>query len=167
MKRSRQLVLFTVAATIVGITAYANFRTAGFEVTQSQSGRLLLLDENQTAIDGYDPVAYFTEGRATKGTDAFTATVDGAKWKFSTNENRQAFLKNPDQYIPAYGGYCAWAVAAKADLFDGDPEHWKVVDGKLYLNFNADVQSQWLEDTDGFIRDGDQNWPKIVADRAE
>jgi YHS domain-containing protein len=118
-----------------------------------------------TAIEGYDPVAYFTEGRPVEGESGFAHDWMDATWYFATAENRDQFAADPDRYAPQYGGYCAWAVAhgytAKID-----PEAWKIVDGKLYLNYSKDVQAQWAEDIPGNIAKGDANWPKIRADLA-
>ena len=89
----------------------------------------------------------------------------GATWYFACAENRDRFAADPERYAPQYGGYCAWAVAhgytAKID-----PEAWKIVDGKLYLNYSKDVQADWAEDIPGNISKGDANWPKIHADLA-
>jgi hypothetical protein len=71
------------------------------------------------------------------------------------------FEANPERYLPAYGGYCAWAVA-QGYLAKGDPQHWAIRDGRLYLNYNESVQDRWLKDTEGFIRQADANWPKIL-----
>jgi YHS domain-containing protein len=118
-----------------------------------------------TAIEGYDPVAYFTEGRPVEGASAFAHDWMSATWYFASAENRDRFVAEPERYAPQYGGYCAWAVAhgytAKID-----PAAWKIVDGKLYLNYSKDVQADWAEDIPGNISKGDANWPKIHADLA-
>jgi YHS domain-containing protein len=116
-----------------------------------------------TAIEGTDPVAYFTEGRPVEGASAFAHEWRGATWYFASAENRDRFAADPERYAPQYGGYCAWAVAhgytAKID-----PEAWKIVDGRLYLNYSKDVQADWVEDIPGNIAKGDANWPTIRAD---
>jgi YHS domain-containing protein len=116
-----------------------------------------------TAIEGYDPVAYFTEGRPVEGETGFSHDWMDATWYFASAENRDQFAADPDRYAPQYGGYCAWAVAhgytAKID-----PEAWTIVAGRLYLNYSKDVQAQWAEDIPGNIAKGDVNWPKIRAD---
>jgi YHS domain-containing protein len=118
-----------------------------------------------TAIEGYDPVAYFTEGRPVEGASAFSHDWMGATWYFASAENRDRFAAEPERYAPQYGGYCAWAVAhgytAKID-----PAAWKIVDGKLYLNYSKDVQADWTEDIPGNISKGNANWPRIHADLA-
>ena len=116
--------------------------------------------ENGVAVKGYDPVAYFTDGRPTRGSAEFTATHEGATYHFASAANRDAFAADPARYIPQYGGYCAWAVAQgyKAPII---PEAWAVVDGKLYLNASRGVQRRWQRDTPGFIETADRNWPSI------
>ena len=94
---------------------------------------------------GYDVVAYFTAGEPTKGSADFETTYKGATWRFSSQENLDRFTANPGQYAPQYGGYCAWALA-KNQLAPGNPKFWKIVDGKLYLNYSKGVQKKWEKD---------------------
>ena len=115
------------------------------------------------AVSGYDAVAYFTEGKPVEGSDDFTAEYDGAVWRFSSAENREAFTANPAQYAPQYGGYCAWAVS-QGYTASTDPEAWKIVDGKLYLNYSLSVQQKWQKDIPGNITAGDANWPKVLEE---
>jgi YHS domain-containing protein len=115
------------------------------------------------AIKGYDPVAYFTEGKPVKGAKQFTYKWKDATWYFSTAENLAAFMDDPEKYAPQYGGYCAWA-AAQGYTAKIDPEAWKIVDDRLYLNYSKDVQAQWAQDIPGNIVKGDANWPQIRAD---
>jgi hypothetical protein len=112
------------------------------------------------AVGGYDPVAYFTEGKPRVGSAAIVADHGGAVWRFSSVENRAAFLADPARFAPQYGGHCAWA-AAGGYLAKGDPTQWRVVDGKLYLNYDATIRRRWDRDTAGFIAKGDANWPTI------
>jgi hypothetical protein len=117
-------------------------------------------DRSSVAIKGYDPVAYFKEGKPVKGTPAITEEWMGAKWQFSSSESRDLFRTNPGQYAPQYGGYCAWAVS-HGYTADTDPEAWKIVDGKLYLNYNKGVQKKWSQDIPKHIQDGNRNWPAL------
>ncbi len=114
------------------------------------------------AVKGYDVVAYFTEGKAVKGAKQFTYEWKGATWLFANAENLAAFMDSPERYAPQYGGYCAWAVS-QGDTADIDPEAWKIVDGKLYLNYDADIQAKWAVDISGHIQKADENWPKLLA----
>jgi len=118
------------------------------------------VDENDIAIKGYDPVAYFTDNGAVQGSPEFTATYKNAIYHFASSENRNKFKANPQAFAPQYGGYCAFGVAM-GKKFETDPQAWKVEDGKLYLNLDKTVQQRWLEDTQGFIQDADTNWTNI------
>jgi YHS domain-containing protein len=115
---------------------------------------------SSAAVGGYDPVAYFRKGSPVEGNSEFSAEHAGVSWYFESAANRDAFLANPAAYAPQYGGHCAWA-AAQGYLAKGDPNNWKIVNGKLYLNYNDEVQQKWQADIPGFIASGDQNWPKI------
>ncbi len=110
---------------------------------------------------GYDVVAYFTAAKPTQGSDRYTAEFGGVKWQFASAENRDAFKADPARYAPQYGGFCSWGVSV-GKLFDVDPVNgWKIVDGKLYLNFNADINATFGKDTEGYIRKANGNWPSL------
>jgi YHS domain-containing protein len=113
------------------------------------------------AVGGYDAVAYFKEGRPVKGEKAFSTRHKGAEFRFATKANLDAFLKQPDAYTPQYGGYCAWA-ASQGYTAKGDPKHWKIVNGRLYLNYDGNIQKKWEVDIPGFIAKADTNWPQIL-----
>lgn len=115
------------------------------------------------AIDGYDPVAYFSEARPVEGKKEHSFEWRGAVWRFASAEHRELFAKSPEKYAPQYGGYCAYAVA-KGTTAGIDPAAWTVRGGKLYLNYDAEVQAKWLQDPDGFIAKADANWPKMIGD---
>lgn len=116
---------------------------------------------SNTGAGGYDTVSYFETGTPTKGSSDYTTQYQGATWRFANAENLARFEDNPERYAPAYGGYCAWAVS-QGYLAKGDPQHWSIRDGRLYLNYNRSVHDQWLEDPDGFIRKADTNWPEVL-----
>lgn len=113
-----------------------------------------------TALKGYDAVAYFKEGRPVKGKDEFRHDWMGAKWYFASQANRDEFAKSPEKYAPQFGGYCAWAVG-HGYTASIDPEAWKIVGGKLYLNYSKDVQKMWEQDVPGWIKKGNENWPGL------
>jgi hypothetical protein len=113
------------------------------------------------AIQGYDPVAYFTEGRPVEGSRQFTHQWKGATWRFASAANRDRFAQAPDRYAPQYGGYCAYGVA-NGYAVKIDPQAWSVVDGKLYLNYSPAVQADWKKDVPGYIRRADAQWPKVL-----
>ncbi len=110
---------------------------------------------------GYDVVSYFTDGKAQKGNAKFSASHNGAKWYFASAEHMKTFQASPGKFAPAYGGYCAYAVANGVTA-KGDPKLWKIVGGKLYLNLNKTAQSRWSEDIPGNIASGNANWPKVL-----
>jgi YHS domain-containing protein len=117
---------------------------------------------NDLAIQGYDPVAYFTQDKPTIGSNDFTATYKNAIYLFSSEQNRDLFRASPAKYAPQFGGFCAYGVT-KGRKFDTDPTAWRVVDGKLYLNLNKDVQKVWLENVPGYITNANQTWPTIKS----
>ncbi|CRL10164.1 YHS domain-containing (seleno)protein [Phaeobacter italicus] len=124
---------------------------AGVDINASSTG---------LAMQGYDPVAYFNAGEPTKGSYKVTSSFDDATYWFATEENKALFEANPEAYIPAYGGYCAFG-AAMGFKFDGDPNQWKIVDDVLYLNLSKDIQERWAQDIPGFIEKADVNWDNI------
>ena len=117
---------------------------------------------SNTAVSGYDAVSYHTEGAPVRGSREFRTEWQGAEWRFASQDNLDLFLANPEAYAPAYGGYCAWAMA-QGDTAKGDPEVWRIVDGVLYLNFDRSVQQMWEEDIPGFIEAADANYPSVVT----
>ena len=115
---------------------------------------------NDIAISGYDTVAYFTNGKAVEGSHKFSATYKNAIYQFSSAEHRDLFRSNPEKYAPQFGGFCAMGVALERKL-DVDPQAFKIVDGKLYLNLNPAVQKKWLSDVPGNIGTALDNWDGI------
>lgn len=116
---------------------------------------------SSVAVSGYDTVAYFTEGKPVEGRGDVTADYDGATWQFASAANRDAFLEDPERFAPQYGGYCAWAVS-QGYTASTNPEAWKIVDDKLYLNYSKGVQADWEQDIPGHIEKGDANWPSVL-----
>ena len=117
---------------------------------------------SRTALNGYDPVAHFEAGQPVKGDTRFTHEYKGATWQFANAAHRDRFIADPEAYAPQYGGYCAWAVA-QGSTASGDPMFWKIVDGKLYLNYDAAVQKRWEQDIPGFINKANKNWPSVLG----
>ncbi len=109
------------------------------------------------AIKGYDPVAYFTQNKPVKGKADVTYVWNEGTWHFSSLENRDLFKKNPEQYAPQYGGWCAygWAQGYPAKI---EPEAWSIVDGKLYLNYNFSIQGDWNKKQREYIKAANKNW---------
>lgn len=147
------------------------FGTAAFvtapAVAVAQSSPLAVnTDAAGLALHGYDAVAYFNAGRPTVGDARFSTTFEGARYQFASAANLEAFRANPVAYAPVFGGFCAMGVALEKKL-DGDPQVWKIVDGKLYLNVNKDVQVAWNADIPGNLVKANNNWPQIKDKTAE
>ena len=114
-------------------------------------------EHDGAAIQGYDPVAYFTQGKAVPGSAEHTFVHQGSTFRFASAEHRDAFAKDPAKYAPQYGGYCAFG-ASRGYKADVQPTAFSVLEGKLYLNYNAQVQQTWLKDTPGYILKADGLW---------
>lgn len=136
-------------------------------VTTMSSPTLAREDEVYTgtfsslAVGGYDPVAYFESGAPVEGSSQFELQHKGATWRFVSQDHLDKFRSNPDAYAPQYGGYCAWAVS-NGYTASGDPNAWKIVDGKLYLNYDKSVQAEWEKDVPGHITKANGNWPSVL-----
>lgn len=136
--------------------------TASETVAETVPGPpLYWTDEQGVAIQGSDPVAYFTQGAPTPGFPEFYLEWGGVTWWFSSLDHRTLFEANPEAYAPQYGGYCAWAVS-QGYLAPIDPAVWSIVDDRLYLNFDSGIQRRWERDIPGFIRQADANWPQVL-----
>lgn len=122
----------------------------------------LVFSTKDGAIRGYDPVAYFRDGKPVKGSPQFMHEWMGAQWRFANAANRDAFAAEPSKYAPQYGGYCAWAVS-QGYTAEIDPDAWTIEGGKLYLNYSKSVQATWAKDVPGNIAKGDRNWPELKA----
>ena len=119
---------------------------------------------SNVAVSGYDAVSYFEgDGVPVEGTKEFGVNYNGADYYFASAENAEKFKADPAAFAPQYGGHCAWAMS-RGRLASGDPTKYKIVDGKLYLNFNQMVQDTWLTDIPGFIEKADAAWPKVPED---
>ena len=113
-----------------------------------------------TGVGGYDLVSYHINKQPLRGNGYNVSVHDGVSYLFATKENKETFDANPDKYLPAYGGYCAYGVAV-GKKFYSDPEVWRVVDGRLYLNLDTDIQKKWVKDIPGYIKTADKNWSNI------
>jgi YHS domain-containing protein len=115
------------------------------------------------AIKGYDPVAFFTDSKAVKGTKEFSHEWYGATWHFATKKNKDLFVANPEKYAPQYGGYCAYGTA-DGHKAPTETDTWTIVDSKLYFNYNQNVKVAWNKDQANLIKKADEQWPKIKKD---
>jgi YHS domain-containing protein len=117
-------------------------------------------EHSGVAIKGYDPVAFFKQNKPVRGNDDLRFEYKGSTFVFASAENRAAFAADPVKYAPQYGGYCAFGTARgyKADI---DPSTFTVVDGRLYLNYNTQVQKEWAGDRARFIGQANERWPTV------
>lgn len=119
---------------------------------------------NEVAIYGYDPVAYFTEGKAVKGKKEYAVNASGVRYYCSTKTNQDLFIKDYKKYEPQYGGWCAYAMGASGEKVEIDPSTFKIVNGKLYLFYNAyfnNTKNSWNKDEDNLKAKADKNWTSI------
>lgn len=151
---NKQILMVFVA--FISVTAFgqtAAKRTAEFNL------------EKKTAIQGYDPVAYFIQKKAVKGKTTIAATYEGVIYNFSSQANKDSFLKNPSGYEPQYGGWCAYAMGANGEKVEINPETFKIVDGKLNLYYNAffnNTLKSWNKDEVNLKKKADASWKKLL-----
>jgi YHS domain-containing protein len=151
---------FFLLITLIGIA----FALAACSKSESALGTNT--DANGLALRGFDAVAYFAVDNAVKGNPKYEYVWNGAKWIFSSEENMKQFQANPEAYAPQFGGYCSFAVS-EGYTADGDPEAWKVVDGKLYLNYNKQVREKWEMNQNERIEKGKANWQSFKTKKPE
>jgi YHS domain-containing protein len=156
LRLTRRALLGSVVATLLLGTAA---RAAEPPINTLKSG--FFGGRTDTAILGYDPVAYFTDGKPMKGQDGVVSTWRGAKWKFASQAHLDMFNADPEKFAPQYGGYCAYGVA-QGNLVSIEPDKFKIIDGKLYLNYDADVQQKWLKDPAGFVKKADSQFQALL-----
>jgi YHS domain-containing protein len=140
----------------VGLAAHAH----------AQSKTLLNLDKNGLAVQGYDVVAYFTDGKPVKGNAQFVSSHAGGTYHFASAEHKAAFDKEPAKYAPQFGGYCAWAVS-KNSLAKIEPDAFQIVGGRLLLQYDKDIRDKFNKDTAGNLAKADGNWPGLVAKKGK
>lgn len=121
---------------------------------------------DEGAIQGYDPVGYFTQSQPVKGSKEFSFTHAGQIWYFASAENLEVFKSNPEKYAPQFGGYCAYGMS-RGYKAKTDPDAWTIVNGKLYLNYNTDVRNTWNEKQSEFIEKASVNWPTVKDSKFE
>lgn len=122
---------------------------------------LLNLDGSGVAIQGYDPVAFFTDNRPVKGNPQFQSDYHGAKYYFASAEHKTAFDQEPNKYEPQFGGYCAYG-ASRGNKAPVKIEAWQIVNGRLLMQYDLDVKSDFNKDQQGNLRKADQNWPGLI-----
>ena len=151
MKISR--IAYALAAVLVAGTASAG-------LLGGQKVAPVNVDKQGVALHGYDPVTYFDSATPQPGSDTFAYNYMGATWRFVSAEDRKKFASSPEKYLPQFGGYCAKAVSENHTA-DTDPLAFKIVNGKLYLNYDQKVQELWEKDIPGRIARAEKNWPGL------
>lgn len=147
------LFILTVLCTFSGFSQKDNKRVTHFNL------------EKNVAIQGYDPVAYFKQGKAVKGKKEITASYEGVVYYFSMPVNKEYFLKNPSKFEPQYGGWCAYAMGDSNEKVSINPETFKISNGKLYLFYNAffnNTLKSWNKEEAGLMMKADANWSKRI-----
>lgn len=142
---------FTLAATASGVSALADD-----SVNTGYFGGV--------AIMGYDPVAYFTENRAVKGSDKFSYEWLGTPWHFANGKHRDMFMNDPVKYAPQYGGYCAAEVVGGSVTVNIEPEAFKIIDGKLYLIYDAGSADYFADNAKDLVPKATASWPKVASE---
>ena len=127
-----------------------------------QGKSLQNLDKNSVAIQGYDPVAFFTQNRPVKGLPEFESQYHGARYLFASADDKAMFDANPAKYEPQFGGFCAFGVS-KGKTVPVKIEAFQIVNGRLLMQYDLDIKNEFNKDTQGNLQKADQNWPGIVA----
>ena len=148
---------FLIAALILAVAPFAAPASALADTAPVYTPLL-----SNVGVSGYDVVAYFTDGRPVLGAAQFKTTHEGVEYRFASAEHLAAFRASPARYLPQYGGYCAWAVSQNYTA-SANPNNWRIVDGRLYLNYNDEIQRRWEQDIPGRIRDANSNWPGVLS----
>ena len=145
---------FLVAGIAAAVSCSLPF---GWRAFAGSTQATVSVDGDRVAIQGYDTVAYFTDGKPVKGRPEFESEWLGAKWRFATAEHRDLFASKPDTYAPRFGGFCAMGMTG-GGRYTADPEAWAVVDGKLYLNSDKATRADWQKDTIGNTQKAEERW---------
>ena len=161
MSKSKTLAI----AAALSLAVLGGFSSDAFAVAEINVAPGRTLNGPGVAVHGYDPVAYFTEQKPAQGSAEFSVVHGGATYRFASAAHRDKFAADPAKYAPQYGGFCAFGTSV-GRKFDGDPNAWRIIDGKLYLNLNKKIQARWLQDPEGYIRGANHNWP-IIANLAD
>lgn len=145
------------------LLAFATFIVAAQDDSKNRTRNFNL--EDGLAIQGYDPVAYVADGKAVEGEKGISHEFKGVQYRFSSVNHKEMFIAHPELYEPQYGGWCAYAMGSTGEKVEVDPETFKIVDGKLYLFYNAyfnNTLKKWNEDEAKLKNKADANWIKLI-----
>ena len=146
------------------ITALLIFMILTAQTAVIAQSKNVLIDKNGLAIQGYDPVAYFTANKAIAGKKEIFFTTGGVTYRFASTANRDMFKNDPGKFQPQYGGWCAYAMGATGEKVEIDPETFKLIDGRLYLFYNSlfnNTRKTWDKDEINLKASADKNWNKL------
>ncbi len=150
-KAQKQILVFSFALLALSFPSFAD------EATSTSNG--LTAAGGPLAIHGYDAVSYF-EGGPQRGLAQFSTLWNGAVYRFSNKKNLRQFVRSPEKYAPRFGGFCAYGVSV-GKKFDGDPEVFRIVEGRLYFNLNPEIKATWEQDVEGNITKATSQWSSI------
>jgi YHS domain-containing protein len=148
------------------LTLLLTLATLALPVLAQTTKTLINVDPTGIALQGYDPVAFFNEGKPVKGEEKFLSQHDGGIYLFASKEDKVAFDQAPAKYEPAFGGYCAYGVSRKR-LVDIDVNAFQIVDGRLLLQYSKSVRDDFNEDQKGNLTKADGYWPALVAKKGK
>ena len=131
----------------------------------ARANEVVNIDKNGLALQGYDPVGYFTDNKPVKGSPEFTAPYKGATYQFATAEHRDLFNKSPAKYEPQFGGFCGYAASINK-LAVIMPEYFQVLHDRLILQHNDKAWKLWHQDVEGNLQKADKNWPTLSQQKA-
>ncbi|MEO6542389.1 MAG: YHS domain-containing (seleno)protein [Ferruginibacter sp.] len=153
----RSIFLFAALSGLISVAAFAQDAVAIRKKHNNLSDGI--------AIKGYDPVAYFTQHKAVKGSREYAVYHQGVTYYFSSVENKEIFKANPSKYEPEYGGWCAYAMGKNGEKVNIDPSTFKIINGRLYLFYNKyfnNTLTDWNKDETNLKQKADANWPKLL-----
>jgi YHS domain-containing protein len=155
--------LFRIFAIVLLFVAFAGSAWAADPINTLERSGLWGYEPSGVAVRGYDTVAYFTQGKPVEGKEAFATEWQGAEWRFASQEHLDLFNASPEKYAPQFGGYCAYGVAV-GNLVKIEADLWDIVDGKLYLNYDEDLQAKWRKNIPGFIVQAQEKIDRLLAE---
>jgi YHS domain-containing protein len=153
-KENEKTIAKTIITTFSLLLCFISFNS--FAVDEIYTGFL-----SNTAIKGYDTVAYFNESKAVKGNKEYQYEWKGVTWQFANQKNLDLFAAKPEDYAPQYGGWCSYAVSQNSTA-SIEPDQFTIFNNKLYLNYDSSVNKKWLANKEQYINDADKYWPKIL-----
>jgi YHS domain-containing protein len=134
---------------------------AALSLASAQAKTLINVDKDGLALQGYDPVAYFTDNKPVKGDAKIAASYRGATYRFASVEHKKMFESNPAKFEPQFGGFCGYAASINK-VAPIEVEYFQIVEGRLILQHNEKAWNLWIKDVPGNLRKADANWPGLV-----